>query len=116
MTVGKIYNYGGDNYRVTRVDPDRFLVGDRDSWSDAVEFTDHVQDGETATITYVTGLDAFESNYKEGEITEGADASTLPADQLPPSATQLPADDYQPAPKVDNSLPGYEKPEAKTKD
>jgi hypothetical protein len=85
--IGAIYNYAGDNYAVTKVEPDHFLaIGQDGEWADAIEFTDHVGEGETPTITYVMALDDFVGNYAEGEIEEGAEAVQLPAD--PPEASQ----------------------------
>jgi hypothetical protein len=101
-TIGSVYNYEGNNYKVTRAEPGKFLVlGADGEWEDGVEFTDHVNDGETATIEYVMSLDDFNLSYVPGEIDEGAAAGELPAG-TPPQATQLPADQ----PKPDNQLPG----------
>ena len=68
--VGAIYNYEGDNYKVTRVEPDHFLTSEGELWCDAIEFTDHVEEGETATITYVMPLDLFVESYELGVIEE----------------------------------------------
>ena len=102
--IGAIYNYGGDNYRVTKIEPDHFLaIGQDGEWADAVEFTDHVGEGETATLTYVMALADFEANYSEGEIEEGAEASQQPAEGgAPPEAAQQPAGE---APQASNELP-----------
>jgi len=72
-TVGANYNYGGDNYVVTRFEPNHFLVQDTEGdWVDAVEFTDVVGEGETATIKYVVTAEVFE-HYHEGLIDEDAE-------------------------------------------
>jgi len=77
--VGSVWNYGGDNYIVTRVEPDRFICQDDGDWVDAIEITDKVNEGEEAKVTYVLSLDSFVDNYNEGEITEGASPdNTLP--------------------------------------
>jgi hypothetical protein len=91
--VGNHYNYGGDNYTVTRYEPEHFIVqtygGD---WENAVEFQDLVDAGETPTVLYVVGQTTFVDNYEPGNI---------PEDQ----------------PEVDNSLPvgdnDADEPEAK---
>lgn len=89
--VGAVHNYGGDNYAVTRIEPGKFLcLGQNDAWEDAIEFTDHVKEGETATIKYVCTLAEFTEFYAAGEIEEGASAEQLPSDG-PPKPTQLPA-------------------------
>jgi len=92
--IGAIYNYGGDNYEVTRVQPGHFLaIGSDGQWGDAVEFTDHVGEGETATILYICALDDFTKFYAEGEIDENAppEATQIPAEG-PPKPTQLPGE------------------------
>jgi hypothetical protein len=89
--IDEIYNYEGDNYKVTRVEPGHFLVQDDEHWCDAIELTDHVAEGETATVLYVLPLDDFQDNYVLGEIVEGAAPdNALP--EAPPEATQLPAE------------------------
>jgi hypothetical protein len=96
--VGAVYNYGGDNYAVTRVEPGSFLcLGDDEEWTDAIEFTDHVGEGETATVNYVMALDLFVESYELGVIEEGASAEQQPTDEA--SAEQQPADESQPEPK-----------------
>jgi hypothetical protein len=120
--VGAVYHYGGDNYAVTRVDPGSFIcLGDDEEWTDAIAFTDHVAEGETATITYVMPLDLFVESYELGIIDEtapgedggGEQAETRPGEggsgTLHPatrpgeggSGTQQPAEpeDSQPEPK-----------------
>ena len=80
--VGSIYNYEGDNYKVTRVEPDHFLTSEGDLWCDAIEFTDHVAEGETATILYVMPLDLFVESYELGVIEEDhsdEEAATKPS-------------------------------------
>ena len=100
--VGACYNYGGDNYVVTRVDPESFLVlGSSDCWTPAIAFTDKVGDGETATLEYVMSLADFVDCYESGEIVEGEAPEVdneLPDDDAP-EATQLPADDPTAKPK-----------------
>jgi len=82
--VGAVYNYEGQNYAVTRVEPDRFLVlGDDAEWTDAIEFTDHVGEGESAKVSYVMALDLFVESYALGVIDEGVSAEQLPADDQP---------------------------------
>jgi len=81
--VGSVWNYGGDNYIVTRVDEANFIVqcGDDGEWVDAIEITDKVAENESAKVTYVLSLDDFVGNYTEGEITEGASPdNTLPSE------------------------------------
>jgi hypothetical protein len=95
ITVGSVYNYGGDNYVVTRYEPNHFLVQVEGGYADAVGLTDHVKPDETATVDYVLPASDFEASYIPGEIVEGEEppeASQLPADQLPPSATTLPVE------------------------
>jgi hypothetical protein len=90
--VGAVYNYEGQNFAVTRVDPDSFVVfGNDDEWTDAIEFTDHVGEGETATVRYVMALDLFVESYELGIIDEGEGDDA--------EATQLPADEPQAKPK-----------------
>ena len=98
--VGSVWNYGGDNYVVTRVDEDSFIVQDDGDWVDAIEITDKVNEGESAKVTYVLSLDSFVDNYSEGEIVEGVEAGQLPSEQ----------------PEVDNSLPDDGEDEAEAKD
>lgn len=102
--IGSVHNYGGDNYAVTRVEPGKFLcLGQDNGWEDAVEFTDHVKEGETATLSYVCTLADFNEYYQEGEIEEGAEASQELPDGAPPKPTQLPAQGIPPA--INNELP-----------
>jgi hypothetical protein len=84
--VGAVYNYEGQNYEVTRVDPKSFVVfGNDDEWTPAIEFTDHVSDAETATVDYVMALDLFVESYELGVIEEGAE-------NAPPEASETPDD------------------------
>ena len=86
--VGACYNYEGQNFVVTRVEPGRFICfGNDDEWTDAIEFTDVVGDGETAMVSYVMALDLFVGSYRDGIIDEGA------------------GDGDEEAPQVDNELP-----------
>ena len=78
--VGAVYNYQGQNYAVTRCEPQSFLVQDGDCWTEAIEFTDHVAGDQTATVKYVMPLADFMDSYESGEITEGGEATQLPAD------------------------------------
>jgi hypothetical protein len=97
--IGAVYHYGGDNYAVTRVEPGHFLcLGDDAEWTDAIEFTDHVGEGETATVLYVMALDLFVDSYELGVIEEGASAEQQPAGE-PGEPTQLPADGEAATPK-----------------
>jgi len=97
--VGACYNYNGQNFVVKRVEPARFICLAEDGlWPDAVEFTDHVGEGETAKVSYVMPLDLFVESYALGVIEEGASAEQLPAEE---------------SPEVDNELP--DEPEAETK-
>lgn len=94
--VGAVYNYEGQNFVVTRVEPDSFLtLSDEADWTDAIEFTDHVGDGETATVSYVMALDLFVESYALGVIEEGADND----DEAPPEAESKPSPEPQPEPK-----------------
>jgi len=98
--VGSCYNYEGQNFVVTRVEPSRFLVlGDDAEWTDAVEFTDHVGEGETAMVSYVMAADLFAESYALGVIEEGAEVDN-----------ELPDEE---APEVDNELPDEPSPEPK---
>ena len=109
ISIGAIYNYGGDNYKVTRHEPNKFLcMATDEEWVDAVAFTDHVKDGETATIEYVMGAEDFEDNYSPGETEEGASAEQQPAGEQP-EASQLPADQLPPSAKQQPAPGGYEK-------
>ena len=98
--VGSVWNYGGDNYVVTRVEENRFICQDDGDWVDAIEITDKVNEGEEAKVTYVLSLDNFIDCYSEGEIVEGASAEQLPVEE---------------GPEVDNTLPN-EGEEAEAKD
>ena len=93
--VGAVYNYEGQNFEVTRVDPQSFVVFDGADWVDAIEFTDHVESAQTATVTYVMALDLFVGSYESGIIEEGEEDDG----EEPPEATQLPADETQAKPK-----------------
>ena len=74
VEVGAVYNYEGQNFVVTRVEPARFIcLTDGEEWTDAIEFTDHVSEGETAEVSYVMALDLFVESYVLGVIEEGAD-------------------------------------------
>jgi len=70
ITVGNIYNCAGQNYEVTRYEPKHLLVQTDNGWVDAVELTDHVKEGETATVNYVLPQTDFEAYYVPGEVDE----------------------------------------------
>lgn len=96
---GAVYHYGGDNYLVTRVDRGSFLTMGHDSqWCDAIEFTDLVGDDETATITYVMGVDQFGAYYEPGEIVEG-EGPPVVDNELPPEAGTKPVEPDEPEPE-----------------
>jgi hypothetical protein len=106
--VGACYNYGGDNYEVTRVDPDSFLVlGSANCWVEAIEFTDKTGEGETATVRYVMPLEDFVESYESGELVEGE----FVEGEEPPEAAQLPAD----APAKPGQLPADQQPKPEAK-
>lgn len=94
-TVGSIWNYAGQNYKVVSVEDNFVCLDANNNWNQAIELTDHVAEGETAKVRYVCALDAFTRYFNQGEIEEGAGPPTVD-NSLPPESGTKPVEPEEP--------------------